>query len=123
MNNTKTAKGRLIDMAALARVNEDVRAVSPGNERLNGRGDRVDASGNVLQTVQAKATIQHNTSHAPEKRKLSDAPTAPTKTAIKKPDTMDIVREETKTRDDGSTYIEVEYTDGSMDVTETGTGT
>ena len=114
MNNTKTAKGRLIDMAALARVNEDVRAVSPGNERLNGRGDRVDASGNVLQTVQAKATIQHNTSHAPEKRKLSDAPTAPTK---------DIVREETKTRDDGSTYIEVEYTDGSMDVTETGTGT
>jgi hypothetical protein len=121
MSSNKTAKGRFIDMAALARVNEDVRAVSPGNERLNGRGDRVDASGNVLQTVQAKATVQHNTSHAPEKRKLSDVPTAPKKTLSKKPDALDIVREETKTRDDGSTYTEVEYTDGSMDVTETGT--
>jgi hypothetical protein len=118
MNKTKTAKGRIIDMAALARVNEDVRAVSPGNENLNGRGDRIDASGNVLQTVQAKATVQHNTTHAPEKRKLSDVPTAPKKTKAKQPDTLDIVREEEKTREDGSTYTEVEYADGSMDVTE-----
>ena len=128
MKQVRTAKGRIIDMGALAKANEEMRAVSPGNITMNGRGDRLDAQGNVIQTVKAKARVQHDTSHAPEKRKLSDAPGAPkvapkkkatpTKTA-KESDPM-VVREEEKTRDDGTRYLEVEFEDGSMDVKELG---
>ena len=124
MKQVKTAKGRVIDMAALAKTNEDTRAVSPGNEKMNGRGDRLDGSGNVLQTIQAKATAQHNTTSAPERRNLSDAPGATKKTAAKKSEVVldeknEVVNSTDKTRDDGSTYTEIEYADGSMDVKET----
>lgn len=127
MKQVRTAKGRMIDMAALAKKNEDARAVSPGNVTLNARGDRVDNSGNVVQTVQSKARVQHETTSAPEKRRLSDAPTAPKKAPVKKPkpatdgesnDGPMVIREEEKIRDDGSSYIEIEYDDGSMEVKE-----
>ena len=112
-------------MAALAKANETNRAVSPGNVNMNARGDRIDKSGNVVQTVQAKARVQHNSTSAPEKRKLSDVPGAP-KAPKKKPAAAktadpvgpDVVREEEKTRDDGTRYLEIEYDDGSMDVKE-----
>jgi hypothetical protein len=124
MRQVRTARGRLIDMGALAKANEQQRAVSPGNIKMNARGDRLDPSGNVIQTVQAKARLQHKTSSAPEKRKLSEVPGAPPKVKVKKKSskraTSDpiIVREEEKTREDGSRYIEIEYEDGSMNVKE-----
>lgn len=124
MKQVKTARGRVIDMSALAKQNEKERAVSPGNITMNARGDRIDKSGNVVQTVQAKARAQHNTTSAPEKRKLSEAPGSPqaTKKKLEKkePDPVapKVVREEEKERDDGSRYLEIEYDDGSMDVKE-----
>ena len=126
MKQVKTARGRVIDMASLAKANESERAVSPGNVKMNARGDRIDGKGNVVQTVQAKARAQHDTSSAPEKRKLSDAPGAPKKAAPKKkaekkePDPIEptVVREEEKERDDGTRYLEIEFDDGSMDVKE-----
>lgn len=125
MKQVKTARGRVIDMQALAKANEEMRAVSPGNINMNARGDRIDGKGNVVQTVKAKARAQHNTTSAPEKRRLSDAPGAPKKTTKKKDaptdlvkDELAVVREEEKEREDGSRYLEVEYDDGSMDVKE-----
>ena len=127
MKQVKTAKGRVIDMAALAKTNETTRAVSPGNEKMNGRGDRIDSVGNVLQTVKAKAQAQHDTTSAPEMRNLSDVPTAPAKAPRAKKadsetttgsDELNVVRREEKTRDDGTQYVEIEYDDGSMDVKE-----
>lgn len=122
MKQVRTAKGRMIDMGALAKVNEEVRAVSPGNITMNGRGDRLDASGNVVQTVQAKSRAARDTTQAPEKRKLSDAPGAPAKPAPKKkavdPIEPMVVSQEEKTREDGTRYLEIEYDDGSMDVKE-----
>lgn len=127
MKQTRTAKGRIIDMSALAKANEQERAVSPGNVKMNARGDRVDSSGNVVQTVQAKARAQHNTTSAPEKRKLSDAPGTPKKKPAKKAEpeattldneSLNIVRKEEKEREDGTRYVEIEYDDGSMDVEE-----
>lgn len=122
----KTARGRMIDMAALAKANEQVRAV--GNVPMNAKGDRLDASGNVSQTVQAKARAQHNTTSAPEKRKLSDVPgnkeakaKAKRKPAAKKkaePTGPVVMSETKKTRDDGTSYLEIEYDDGSIDVKE-----
>jgi hypothetical protein len=120
MKTVRTAKGLVIDMGALAKVNETARAVSPGNVSMNARGDRLDASGNVTQTVQAVARAQHNTTTAPEKRKLSDAPGNTSKPAAKPSAVAEqiVVREEEKSRDDGSHYLEIEYEDGSMDVKE-----
>jgi len=117
----RTAKGRMIDMAALAKANETVRAV--GNVPMNAKGDKIDASGNVIETVQAKARKQHSTTSAPEKRKLSDAPgnkeaKKPRPKAKPKAEGPSIVNRTEKTRDDGTRYAEVEYDDGSMDVQE-----
>jgi len=124
MKQVKTARGRVIDMAALAKTNETNRAVSPGNVNMNARGDRIDKSGNVLQTVKAKARAQHDTTTAPEKRRLSDAPgtrdtTPKPKDKVVEPDIIpQVVRQEEKTRDDGTSYTEIEFDDGSMQTKE-----
>jgi hypothetical protein len=124
MKQVRTARGRMIDMSALAKVNEEMRAVSPGNVIMNARGDRLDSSGNVVQTVQAKSKAARDTTSAPEKRRLSEAPGAPKekKTVSKKEASATqgpiIVTQTEKTRDDGTRYLEIEYDDGSMDVKE-----
>jgi len=122
MKQVKTARGRVIDMGALAKANEKERAVSPGNVNMNARGDIIDRSGNVVETVQAKSRKVHNTSSAPERRKMSDTPnvTKTKKAAAPAPDPIgpEVVRREERERDDGTRYIEIEYSDGSMDVEE-----
>jgi len=128
MKQVKTAKGRVIDMSALAKANEERQAVSPGNIKMNARGDRLDSSGNVKETVQARSRQVHDTKTAPEKKKLSEAPGAPRedKEEKKKAERREQVeasglepkeiRRDTKVRDNGTKYIEIEYDDGSMDV-------
>ena len=118
MKQVRTAKGRMIDMGALAKANEETRAVSPGNIIMNGRGDRLDQGGNVVQTVQAKSRAVRDTTAAPEKKRLSDAPGAPAKKAARPASTEKVVRRESKEREDGSQYVEIEYEDGSIDVKE-----
>lgn len=125
MKQVKTARGRVIDMSALAKSNEEMRAVSPGNINMNARGDRIDSSGNVIQTVQAKSRAARNTTTAPEKRRLSDSPGAKQKKAQPKQNETDVpaeglveINRTEKTREDGSRYIEIEYDDGSMSTEE-----
>lgn len=119
MTKVRTAKGRIIDMGALAKANEEQRAV--GNAMMNARGDRIDASGNVKATVQAVARKQHENSSAPEKTKLSEVPGSGNKpkstTKATGSDPIEMSREK-KTRDDGSSYYEIEYDDGSIKVEE-----
>ena len=45
MRRVKTAKGKILDMGALAAQNETTRAV--GNVPMNARGDIIDNRGNV----------------------------------------------------------------------------
>ena len=71
MKRVRTAKGKMIDMGALAAANETVRAVS--NVPINARGDRLDASGNVIATVQSVARKQHENAQPPQRKKLSAA--------------------------------------------------
>lgn len=123
MRQVRTAKGRVLDMASLAKANEEVKAISPGNVTLNARGDEVDRAGNVIRTVQAKSKAAHNTTSAPERTKLSDAPGAPKKKSVSKKNTtkepeIGVARQEEKTRDDGTRYLEIEYDDGSMETKE-----
>jgi hypothetical protein len=44
----RTAQGKIVDLGALEVQNEHVRAV--GNMKVNARGDKLDADGNVIST-------------------------------------------------------------------------
>jgi type IV secretory pathway TrbL component len=127
MKTVKTARGRTIDMAALIKANEEMRAVAPGNVNMNARGDHLDKSGNVTKTVQAKSRAARDTTSAPEKRRLSDVPGAPEKpkkelapeaSAKATGDAERIIRQTEKKRDDGSRYLEIEFEDGSIQTAE-----
>jgi len=124
MKTVKTARGRTIDMGALAEKNEKTRAVS--NLNMNGRGDIIDNRGNVeipreeiqkkfyknnvpgadTETVSIKAEETKT-----EKKTEVEQPKAPTK---KQEDEVTEVNRTARTRDDGTQYFEVEYSDGSM---------
>ena len=128
MVQVRTAKGRLVDMQALAKKHEEMRAVS--NTNMNARGDRLDASGNVIATIQQVARTQAEVASAPEYKNMSEAPgnkdkkTEKQKTPkanAKTDDQLDepvVVSEKTKTRKDGSKYLETEYSDGNIDTKE-----
>lgn len=128
MKQVKTARGRIIDMGALVKANEEVRAVSPGNVNMNARGDHIDKSGNVIKTVQAKSRAARDTTTAPEKTKLSDVPGSGNKPKKKESenspkatgDQQRIVSQTEKSREDGSRYLEIEFEDGSIQTTELG---
>lgn len=122
MKNVHTAQGKRIDMAALARAHEERRAVSPG-ALMNGRGDRIEPSGQVKKTVQAVTREVYETKTPPVQKTVNNLPGAP-KTNRKprkkplQPDGTTVVREEEITRQDGSVYVEVEYADGSIEIKE-----
>ena len=122
MRNIRTAKGKKLDMSALAKQHENVRAVS--NVIMNARGDRLDAKGNVVKTVRAIAQKQHEIEEPPTMAPISN-PTkvedavkeAPAEQSIE--DTINIVNQALKEREeDGTFYLEIEYDDGSMETRE-----
>ena len=122
MRNIRTAKGKKLDMSALAKQHENVRAVS--NVSMNARGDRLDAKGNVVKTVRAIAQKQHEIEEPPTMAPISN-PTkvedavkeAPAEQPIE--DTINIVNQALKEREeDGTFYLEIEYDDGSMETRE-----
>lgn len=113
----KTAKGRAIDMAALVKQHETKQAI--GNANMNARGDRLDKNGNVIATVQRVAREHHSVADSPETTTMTDAPT-PSKRRLKakKPEDTGVANKTTKTREDGSEYLEIEYDDGSVETQE-----
>lgn len=122
MKNVRTAKGNRIDMAALARANENKRAVSPGT-LMNGRGDKIEPQGQVKQTVQAATRAVYETKTPPVQKTMETLPGAPkaNRASRKKPVTdtdNTVIREDQKTRDDGSVYVEVEYSNGNIEIKE-----
>ena len=59
----KTARGRVIDMGALASRNEKVKAV--GNVLMNARGDRLNPDGTVRITAEELARIDQDQKQPP----------------------------------------------------------
>lgn len=113
MKQVKTARGKVLDMAALAKKHEETRAV--GNVLMNARGDRLDRKGNVKATVQAISQKQHELAQPKESVPLSNpTPTSKSK-KVKETHEPVIMNSTEKTRDDGSKYIEIEYDDGSFE--------
>ena len=57
MAKYRSAKGKEIDMGALASKNERVKAV--GNMKVNARGDIIDAQGNIVVPVNKKVSDRY----------------------------------------------------------------
>lgn len=118
MKRVKTARGKILDMGALATQHEKTRAVS--NVPVNARGDIIDNRGNV--TVQReKISKEYYKDNVPgaDKEEISikeESPKpAPAKKAPKKKSEPQEVSREMRERSDGTMYYEVEYDDGSME--------
>ena len=104
-------------MSAFAEKNGDARAVGNGN--LNGRGDVVDARGNVKIPSQnisrAVANLQNNQSKQVSLK--ADETINPVQNTPLTPDTgPTIVSTKDIVNSDGTTATEVEYSDGSIAV-------
>jgi hypothetical protein len=133
MKSAKTALGRTINMAALVAKNETARAVS--NIPVNARGDIIDNRGNVKiskETI-AKEFNKEVLTGIEETISIKDDEVNPNKKKTKSTIDNDVlevynddksdlsldekvieVNRKLRTRKDGSSYHEIEYSDGSM---------
>ena len=123
---TKTARGQVLDMAALSARYEKTKAV--GNVLMNARGDRLNPDGSVRITAEELARIDQDQKSVSQSA-ISDPKPLQLKTVAKQepqPEPVAPVMEPepeaiskiTKTRDDGSKYMEIEYDDGSIETVE-----
>tara|TARA_Y100000389_G_scaffold150861_1_gene150507 strand:- start:4229 stop:4612 length:384 start_codon:yes stop_codon:yes gene_type:complete len=123
MRSVKTARGKVIDMAALAAKNETARSV--GNVLMNARGDRLNSDGTVKYTAQeiaqadAAQRTPATTTPISEPKPITPAPTPEPELEqpVVEPE-PEAVSKITRTRDDGSKYAEIEYDDGSIETVE-----
>lgn len=138
-NNIRTARGSIIDMAALAAKNETTRAV--GNVPMNARGDRLNEDGTVKVKAEDIAVAHQNLKQPPQQQPISDPKPIeqePIKATTEKPKTKKTATQEpeipnldeefsieaeaiskiTRTRKDGTKYVEIEYDDGSIETLE-----
>ena len=139
-NNIRTARGSIIDMAALAAKNETTRAV--GNVPMNARGDRLNDDGTVKMKAEDIAVAHQNLREPPQTQPISDPKPIETKKVEPKPTAQpapqpqpqpepvmpdleeqfsqepEAISKITRTRDDGTKYVEIEYDDGSIETLE-----
>ena len=150
--NIRTARGSMIDMAALAAQNERTRAV--GNVPMNARGDRLNEDGTVKVKAEDIAVAHQNIQQPPQQQPISDPKpiepvvfkeqvkpqpkkatpkqekAEPVKPNIPQPEpemvnleekfseTPEAISKITRTRNDGTKYVEIEYDDGSIETLE-----
>tara|TARA_B100001057_G_scaffold146132_1_gene146102 strand:- start:3589 stop:4026 length:438 start_codon:yes stop_codon:yes gene_type:complete len=138
-NNIKTARGAVLDMAALAAKNETTRAVA--NVPMNARGDRLNEDGTVKVKAEDIAVAHQNLKEPPQQQPISDPKPIeqqPIKATTEKPKAKTTQAQEpvipnldeefaveaeaiskiTRTRKDGTKYVEIEYDDGSIETLE-----
>tara|TARA_B100000035_G_C21029606_1_gene567691 strand:- start:490 stop:858 length:369 start_codon:yes stop_codon:yes gene_type:complete len=118
MKRIKTARGKILDMGALATKHEQTRAVS--NVPVNARGDIIDNRGNVTVPREeiSKKYYEETVPGADTEEvsiKQEDETPKKKKTSKKKQEGPVEVSREMRERQDGSVYYEVEYDDGSME--------
>ena len=123
----KSAMGKVVDVTALLRENEDVLAVS--NVKMNARGDRLGPDGKVIASIQqitkkqksevspVISTSIENASMpakamAEEEKKIATKKTKKTESKV-----VNIV---SKTDEAGNTFSEIEYEDGSIEIKQDG---
>ena len=107
MKTVKTARGQSINMSALAEKQGDTRAIS--NVPVNARGDIIDSRGEV-KVSREKITKEY---YKAEKKSAEDVSIKQDSEDAKE-NKITILNETERTREDGSKYVEIEYSDGSM---------
>ena len=125
MRSVKTARGRMIDMAALAAKNETARSV--GNVLMNARGDRLNSDGSIKYTAEeiaradAAQRTPATTTPISDPKPIMQQPDPEPEPEVELPEVVlepEAVSKITRTRDDGSKYAEIEYDDGSIETVE-----
>ena len=121
MKRIKTARGKILDMGALATQNETTRAVS--NVPVNARGDIIDNRGNI-QIPREKISKEYYKETVPgadtvEASIKEEAPKKKQTKSRKKTEPVEVNRE-LRERADGTMYEEIEYDDGSMEEVDVG---
>ena len=121
MKRVKTARGKVLDMGALATQHEKTRAVS--NVPVNARGDIIDNRGNVkVPREQVSKEYYKDTVPGADTVEASIKEEAPKKKPAKsrkKNEPVEVSRELSE-REDGTMYEEIEYDDGSMEEVDVG---
>ena len=135
---TRTARGTIIDMSALATKHEMTRAVS--NVPMNARGDRLNEDGSVRVKAEDIAVAHQNNQETPQQQPISDTKPIETKPVESQSDKTttknklddviipnleeqfteepEAISKITRTRTDGTKYVEIEYDDGSIETLE-----
>lgn len=122
MKRVKTAKGQILDMAALASKYEKTRAVS--NVDVNARGDIIDNRNQVKVPREkiSKEFYKNNVPGSDTKEVSIKADEKPESVKVEQPKAEPKKESKptetnrtTRTRDDGTSYYEVEFSDGSME--------
>ena len=120
MKTVKTARGKKLDMGALAAKNEETRAIS--NVPINARGDIIDNRGKITvprETI-SKEFYKDNVPGSDNKEigiKDEIVPKVKEDLPVREESEIEVSRTE-REREDGSSYYEVEYMDGSMEEIE-----
>lgn len=122
----KSAMGKVVDVAALMKENEGTLAV--GNVKMNARGDRLGPDGKVIVPVQQVAKKQKSVVSQPVTASI-EAASNPAKVVAeeekrtakksKKPENK-IINMTSKIDENGDSYTEIEYEDGSIEVKKDG---
>lgn len=145
MKTVKTARGKTLNMSALVQKHENERAVS--NVPVNAKGDIIDSRGNVKVSREEvskeyyKDTVVGSTETVSIKTDIEDEKIATAEPVVEEPvekpkpkpaakpkpapepvktepeEVIELSRRQ-RTREDGSKYIEVEFSDGSMEIEE-----
>lgn len=146
MKDIRTARGRVLNMGQLATEHEKTRAVS--NVPINAKGDIIDNRGEVKVPREkiSKEYYRDNLTGIEEQISIKEEPASPAPPPVEadpakavkpepvkpkpkavKPKVEPVVTKEegvhetgrrSRTREDGTTYWEVEFSDGSMTTEE-----
>jgi|TARA_R110002074_G_scaffold142177_1_gene288627 hypothetical protein len=112
----RSARGKKINMATIVAKGERERAVS--NAPLNARGDIIDSRGEIKVTREklSKEFYKDNLPGVEEEISISssDETDVIEEVAIEKEEIVTEVSRTERIREDGTPFIEVEYSDGSM---------
>ena len=119
MSKIKTAiSGKTVDMAALVKQHEETIAV--GNVRMNAKGDVIDRKNKPIVTAKEQSQAQHKTPSRTTETAISktkNLSSATEKKAEGKNNTITEVSRKPIKNDDGvATHIEIEYSDGNIEV-------
>jgi hypothetical protein len=118
MKTVKTARGNMLDMGALSTKYERERAVS--NVPVNARGDIIDSRGDIRVPKEKIASKYYRDSVPGAETRVSIKSDSSDAAPASKPAQTSVteVARRRRTRDDGTQYDEIEFSDGSMTVHE-----